>query len=131
MNARPTTHICKNQPIKMAGFSQIAGFFFFCYDFDMTVESIKKKIVPILKRQGVLKAAVFGSAARGEMNKHSDIDLLLKISNSKTFFDLINLKLELEEKLGHSVDIVEYGAIHPLIKSSVLKQQKKIYEKKF
>ena len=96
----------------------------------MTTETIKKQIVPILKRQGVLKAAVFGSAARGEIKKNSDIDLLLKIAKNKTFFDLIKLKLELEDKLERKVDIVEYEAINPLIKKDVLKEQKKIYEKK-
>lgn len=92
----------------------------------MTTEAIKKKIVPILKRQGVIKAAVFGSFARGEETKKSDIDFLMKIAKDKTLFDLIKLKLELEEKLGRNVDIVEYDAIHPLIKKAVLKEQQKI-----
>ena len=96
----------------------------------MEIKTIKKEITPILRRQGVLKAAVFGSAARGEMKKNSDIDLLLKISKEKTFFDLVKLKLELEEKLGRCVDIVEYDALHPLIKKDVLREQTKIYEKK-
>lgn len=90
----------------------------------MTTETIKNKILPILKRQGVLKAAVFGSFARGEERKNSDIDLLLKISKNKTLFDLIRLKLELEKKLGRNVDIVEYDAIRPLIKEEVLREQK-------
>ncbi len=96
----------------------------------MTTKAIEKKIVPILKRQGVIKAAIFGSAARGKMRKKSDIDLLLKISKDKTFFDLLNLKLELEDELKRKVDIVEYEAINPLIKKEVLKEQIKIYEKR-
>jgi hypothetical protein len=92
----------------------------------MTIATIKKKILPILKRQGVLKAAVFGSFARGEETKKSDIDFLMKIARNKTLFDIIKLKLELEEKLGRNVDIVEYDAIHPLIKKVVLKEQQKI-----
>ena len=92
----------------------------------MTVETIKKKITPILKRQGVIRAAVFGSFARGEETKNSDIDFLMEISKSKTFLDLVGLKLEMEDKLGRKVDIVEYGSIHPLIKKEVLKEQKKI-----
>ena len=91
----------------------------------MTMEAIKKKVVPILKRQGVIKAAVFGSFARGEETKNSDIDFLMKITKNKTLFDLIQLKLELEKKLGRSVDIVEYDAIHPLIRKEVLKLCKK------
>lgn len=92
----------------------------------MTTQTIKKQILPILKRQGVLKAAFFGSFARGEEKRNSDVDLLVKITKNKTLFDLIKLKLDLEEKLGRGVDIVEYNAIHPLIKETVLREQKKI-----
>ncbi len=92
----------------------------------MTTQAIKKKILPILKRQGVIRAAVFGSFARGEETKNSDVDFLMEIAKSKTFFDLVGLKLEMEDKLGRKVDIVEYGSIHPLIKRAVLKEQKKI-----
>ena len=96
----------------------------------MTMQAIKRKILPILKRQGVLRAAVFGSFARGEETKNSDIDFLMEIAKNKTFFDLVGLKIEMEDKLGRKVDIVEYEAINPLIKKEVLKEQKKIYEKK-
>lgn len=92
----------------------------------MTTGAIKKKILPILKRQGVIRAAVFGSFARGEETKNSDIDFLMEIAKNKTFLDLVGLKLEMEDELGRKVDIVEYGSIHPLIKEDVLKEQKKI-----
>ncbi len=35
-------------------------------------------LVPILKRNGVLKAGIFGSYARGEQKKQSDVDILIK-----------------------------------------------------
>jgi len=92
----------------------------------MTTQTIKKKILPILKRQGVIRAAVFGSAARDEMKKSSDIDILVKLKKNKTLLDLVGLQLELQDKLGRKVDVVEYGALHPLIKNIVLKEQKKI-----
>ena len=96
----------------------------------MTTQAIKNKILPILKRQGVIRAAVFGSAARGEMTKKSDIDLLVKLGKNKTLLDLVGLKLELEDKLGRNVDIVSYGGIHPLLKDIILKDQQIIYEGK-
>jgi predicted nucleotidyltransferase len=111
-------------------FSQIADFVFFCYTTNMTVETIKKQIVPILKRQGVIKAAIFGSAVRGEMTKKSDIDILVKLKKGKTLLDFIGLKLDLEKKLGRDVDVVSYGGIHPLLKDIILKEQKVIYESK-
>jgi len=96
----------------------------------MTTLIIKNKIIPILKRQGVLKAAIFGSFARGEETKNSDLDLLVKMPKNKTFLDMAGLKVELEDKLGRGVDIVEYDAIRPLIKDQVLRDKKEIYEKK-
>ena len=96
----------------------------------MTTEAIKKKIVPILKRQGVIKAAFFGSAARGEMTKKSDIDILVKLAENKSLLDLVGLQLELRDKLGRDVDVISYGGIHPLLKNIILKEQKVIYESK-
>jgi predicted nucleotidyltransferase len=95
----------------------------------MTTEAIKKKILPILKRQGVLKAAIFGSAARGDMTKTSDIDILVKLGKNKSLLDLVELKFNLQDKLGRDVDVISYGGIHPLLKDIILKEQKIIYEK--
>ena len=41
-------------------------------------ESIKQKILPILKSYRVTKAGIFGSYARGEQNKKSDVDILIE-----------------------------------------------------
>ena len=95
----------------------------------MTIQSIKKQIVPILKRQGVIKAAFFGSVARGSMRKKSDVDLLINLRKDKSLFDFVGLKIELEEKLGRKVDLVEYSAIRPSLKDAILSEQKVIYEK--
>jgi len=97
----------------------------------MTIESIKKQIVPILKRQEVIRAALFGSASRGEMKKRSDIDILVKLKMGKSLFDFVRLKIELEKKLGKKVDLVSYGAIKPRLKDIILKDEKVIYEKRF
>ena len=96
----------------------------------MTIQSIKKQIVPILKRQGVTKAALFGSTVRGEDKKRSDIDILVKIPKNKSLLDIIRLEFQLEEKLGRKVDLVEYDAIKPLLRDVILNEQKIIYEQK-
>lgn len=87
------------------------------------IESIKNKIMPILKRHNVLKAAIFGSIVRGELNSNSDIDILVDIDNEKSLFDFIQLKLELEEKVNRRVDLVEYSTIYPKLKEKILKEQ--------
>ncbi len=96
----------------------------------MTNQNIKKQILPILRRHGVMKASVFGSFARGEAKKGSDVDLLVKLPKGKSLLDLVSLKLELEEKLGRKVDVLTYNSINHLLKDIILNEQKIIYEKR-
>ncbi len=95
----------------------------------MTILHLKKKIVPILKKQGVLKAALFGSFAKGKETKKSDVDLLVKLKKDKSLLDLVELKLKLEESLDRKVDVVTYNSLHPLLKKIILSEQKVIYER--
>lgn len=92
------------------------------------INSIKKKIVPILKKNGIKKAGIFGSYARGEAKKSSDIDILIQIKKGKKFslFDMGGLKVDLEEKIGKKVDLIEYPMIHPKLKNQILKEEIKI-----
>ncbi len=96
----------------------------------MSIQYIKNNAVPILKLQGVTKAALFGSFARGQQNKKSDIDMLVCLKKGASLFDLVELKLNLEKKFGAKVDLVTYKSLHPLLRARVLREQKVIYEKK-
>jgi predicted nucleotidyltransferase len=89
------------------------------------IEKIKKKINPILKKHDVGRAAIFGSYARGEQKKKSDIDILIEFNNdaSKSLFDLVGLHIDLEEKLKKKVDLVEYCMIFPRLKEKILSEQ--------
>ena len=87
----------------------------------MTVDEIKKKIVPLLQAFRVPRAGLFGSAARGEMGRDSDIDVLVDLRKEASLFEFIELKQELEEALGKKVDLVEYQTIKPRLKESILK----------
>jgi len=82
----------------------------------MTFYDIKTSILPILKRQGVLKAALFGSFARNEGGKNSDIDILVKLDKNKT--------------LHMNVDVLTYDSINHLLKSRIMKEQRVIYEQR-
>lgn len=91
------------------------------------VEAVKKLAIPILKRNGVKKAAIFGSFARGEANEDSDIDLLVKYKESTSLFDAVDLKNELEAALGRKVDLVSYDFIDKYIRERVLKERLILY----
>jgi len=94
----------------------------------MSIKEIKKKINPILKKNGVKKAAIFGSYARGEQNKRSDVDIWVELDDEKSLFDLIGLQLELEKRIKKKVDLGEYCVIRPRIKENILREQVLIYE---
>ena len=95
----------------------------------MTVEEIREKIVPILKRHGVKKAGVFGSVVKGEARGRSDVDVLVEIGRKRvSLLDFAELELELEDDLGRRVDLGEYRAIKPLVKERILGEEVRIYE---
>lgn len=97
----------------------------------MDIKNIKNKIIPILIKNGVKKASIFGSFARGDYNKKSDIDVLIEYKNDdKSLFDLIGLQMEIEKKVKKKVDLGEYSAIRPRIKEKILKEQVCIYEER-
>jgi len=93
----------------------------------MNVSEIKKQIMPILRKYGVRKASIFGSAVRGEMKESSDIDILVEIEKDISLLDFVALKLELEETLGRKVDLVEFDTIKPRLRERILKEQVVIY----
>lgn len=86
-------------------------------------DALRKQIVIILRRHGVLHAGVFGSFARGTANDSSDIDLLIDFPPGKTLFDLEALALDLEGVVGRRVDLITYQALNPRLRERVLREQ--------
>lgn len=87
------------------------------------IEEIKKKIIPVLKKFNVKKAGIFGSYARKENKKKSDVDILAEIDDKYSLFEVIGLKIELEKAIKRKVDLVEYGLIRKEIRESVLNDE--------
>lgn len=85
----------------------------------MDPQIIIKKIRPVLKKHGVLKADLFGSAIRGDMKADSDVDVLVKMPDKATLFGVGRLKIDLEQILSKNVDVVEYEAVHPYVRDSI------------
>jgi predicted nucleotidyltransferase len=89
----------------------------------MELEEVRRRILPILKRYGIRRASVFGSFARGEEREDSDIDILVEFEEGKSLFDLVGLKMDLEEALGRKVDVLTYKSLHPLLRDKILQEQ--------
>ncbi len=84
------------------------------------IKKIKEIIRPILLKYYVKRAVIFGSFARGEQRKDSDLDLLVEFDYDKMDgLDYMRLWKELEEELGIKVDLVSWTYINPLIRKDV------------
>ena len=90
------------------------------------IEEIKQKIIPVLKEYKVTKAGIFGSYARSEQKKRSDVDILIKIHDDASLLTLICLKMELEKIIKRKVDLVEYETIRKELKKQILNDEVRI-----
>lgn len=93
----------------------------------MSISSIRQLASPIFKKYGVSRASLFGSVVRGDIHKKSDIDILVEVPKGTTLFDMVGIKIDLEESLKKKVDLVEYKGIKPALKNNILSSQLPIY----
>lgn len=75
----------------------------------------------MLKSRGIIRAGLFGSAARGELRRGSDVDMLIETDGTLGLFELVGLKQDLEMCLKRRVDLIEYDAIKPAFRKSILR----------
>ncbi len=80
-----------------------------------------------LSQLGGHHLAVFGSIARGEATEDSDVDILVDFDSKKGLFGFADLKFYLEEILGCHVDLVTRRALHPALKTRILRESKEIF----
>jgi len=77
---------------------------------------------PKLRALGVAKVWLFGSVARGDAGRRSDVDVMITIPRGRKFslFDLGEVRVELCELLGRKVDVVIEEDLEPGFRSDVL-----------
>ena len=89
----------------------------------LTKKKIEKKIrenAGLLKKYKVSRIGLFGSFAKGNASKNSDVDLLVDFSGSITLFQYVNLADSITSFLKQKVDLVTVNGIKPLIKEKIL-----------
>jgi predicted nucleotidyltransferase len=91
-----------------------------------SVGRIKARILPVLRRHGVVRAALFGSVVRGEAGPTSDVDLVVEFGGERSLLDLVALKLDLEVTLKKRVDVTTFNGLHPTILETVQQEQVKV-----
>ena len=103
-----------NQPV-MSTVARTAGLALRAED----VFAVLARETAVLKRFGVSRLALFGSAVRGEARPDSDLDFLVDF-NQKTFRNYMGLANFLEHLFGHKVDLVIRETIKPVVRERVL-----------
>jgi predicted nucleotidyltransferase len=90
----------------------------------------RKKISAFCERWGVTEFSLFGSVLRDDFRPKSDIDVLLVIKPDApiVLFELIDMKIELQEMFKRPVDLVEKdGLRNPYRRKEILRTAKVIY----
>lgn len=80
-----------------------------------------------LAEQGVRTLAIFGSVARNESTSKSDVDILIDFDSKRGLFAFVGLKGYLENLLDCNVDLVTKNALHPALKSQILREAKYVF----
>ena len=73
-----------------------------------------------IKRFGVTQLGLFGSAARGDMRKNSDVDIVVKFDKT-TYKRYLNLKAFLENILDRDVDLLTLPSVQGRLKEQIMK----------
>ena len=68
---------------------------------------------------GPFAVRVFGSAARGDVDETSDVDLLVEMEPGRNLLDLVGLWQDLETLLGTHVDVLSDGGVSPHLRTRI------------
>jgi predicted nucleotidyltransferase len=88
------------------------------------LKKIKPAIVRVLKLYGIKQAGIFGSYARGEQKKDSDVDVVIKYNGG--LLKLVKIEMELEHALKKKVDVLTYRGINHLLRKRILQEEVKV-----
>ena len=85
------------------------------------------RMIDICRQNDVSMIGIFGSMARAESKKQSDIDLIVRFGKRKSLLGMVRLERELTEALGRKVDLLTEGAISPYMRERVLNEMQVVY----
>jgi hypothetical protein len=91
----------------------------------MITEDINKKredILRIAQRHGVLSIRLFGSCARGDVRRDSDVDFLITVGSDHSRWFPGGLVADLEELIGRPVDVVEEEVLSADVRSNIIQE---------
>ena len=94
----------------------------------MDRKKIFKIITSTLEGYGVKKVAVFGSYARGDVRRGSDIDLIVEFEGRKSLLDIAKIERKLSEEVGIKIDLLTEKSISPYLIDRIRKEMVVLYQ---
>jgi predicted nucleotidyltransferase len=79
----------------------------------------RDEILGCAATHGARNVRVFGSTARREAGKGSDVDLLVEMEPGRSLLDLVGLWQDLEDLLGAHVDLLSDGGVSPHLRERI------------
>ena len=93
------------------------------------IEIPSQEIAELCRRYQVRELAIFGSAARGDMNSGSDIDIMVEFQpDANTGSEFFELEEGLARIFGKKVDLETKRSLKPWVRPSALREALVIYE---
>ncbi len=85
------------------------------------LDKLKQLKPELLTKYGINEIALFGSHARGDFRKNSDIDVVIMDMKKKNLLTISKAQIFLEEIFKKNIDIGHFDSLRPLIKKEVEK----------
>jgi predicted nucleotidyltransferase len=103
----------------------------FCENIVAVNTVVVDKLKAFFPTYPIEKAWVFGSYARGEETKKSDLDILVRFNeNAKiSLFDYVRIMDKIEKILHKKIDLVSEGGVMAFAKESIDNDKILIYER--
>ena len=89
--------------------------------------AVTKRLVSSLAKRGAKKIRIFGSYARREATRKSDIDVLVDFTRKKSLLEFVRIEREVSEEIGVKVDLLTEKAISPYLKDRIKKECVVVY----
>ena len=94
------------------------------------IQKIQEDIETVMQKYQVKTAQLYGSFARGEQNKNSDVDLLVDFIKPIDGWTLTGMVYDLEDAVGRKVDLVTKNSMSPFLFPFIKKDLTQVYAKK-
>jgi predicted nucleotidyltransferase len=81
------------------------------YEREKVLRILRKELPYLREKYGVERIAIYGSFAKGDQTKRSDVDILVQLVNPLGL-KFVELAYYLEKVLGRKVDLATFETLH-------------------